>query len=84
MTYNLRGCSRQNPVIWIALIAVASVRGNRFPTLRPALPGFIAAYAGDTLWTLAAFVGIGLILSRASTRTIAGPWLVASIKFSAG
>ena len=35
------------------------------------MPGFIAAYAGDTLWALAAFLGIGLLLPRASTRTIA-------------
>ena len=36
-----------------------------------ALPGFIAAYAGDTLWALAAFLGFGLILPRTSTRTVA-------------
>ena len=35
------------------------------------LPGFIAAYAGDTFWAFAAFLGIGLILPRASTRTVA-------------
>jgi hypothetical protein len=35
------------------------------------LQGFIAAHAGDTLWALAAFLGIGLILPRASTQTIA-------------
>ena len=37
----------------------------------PMLPGFIAAYAGDTLWALAAFLGIALVLPRASTRKIA-------------
>jgi hypothetical protein len=35
------------------------------------LPGFIAAYSGDTLWALAAYLGTGLVLPRASTRTIA-------------
>ena len=35
------------------------------------MPGFIAAYAGDTLWALAAFLGFGVLLPRASTRTIA-------------
>jgi len=35
------------------------------------LPGFIAAYAGATLWALAAFLGCGVLLPRASTRTIA-------------
>ena len=31
----------------------------------------MAAYAGDTLWALAAFLGIGLLLPRASTWAIA-------------
>ena len=31
------------------------------------LPEFIAVYAGDTLWALAVFLGIGLILPRVST-----------------
>ena len=35
------------------------------------LPDFVAAYAGDTLWALAAFLGFGLILPRASTWRVA-------------
>ena len=35
------------------------------------LPGYVAAYAGDTLWALVAFLGIGLLLPRASTWAIA-------------
>jgi hypothetical protein len=35
------------------------------------LPGFVAAYAGDTLWALVAFLGIGLLLRRVSTWAIA-------------
>ena len=31
----------------------------------------MAAYAGDTLWALAAFLGIGLLLPRASTWRVA-------------
>jgi Protein of unknown function (DUF2809) len=53
------------------LIALASALGIGSRRFAHALPGFIAAYAGDTLWALAAFLGIGLILPRASTRTIA-------------
>ena len=71
MTYNLRGCPRQNPVIWIALIALACPLGLGSCRYAHALPWFIAAYAGDTLWALAAFLGIGLILPRQSTWTIA-------------
>jgi len=36
-----------------------------------ALPELIAAYAGDTLWALAAFLGIGVLLPRASTVRVA-------------
>ena len=35
------------------------------------LPGFVATYAGDVLWALAAFLGIGLVWSRASTGRVA-------------
>jgi len=35
------------------------------------LPELIAAYAGDTLWALAAFLGIGVLLPRASTVRVA-------------
>jgi hypothetical protein len=64
---------RRNPLIQIALIALAAVLGIGSRRYAPALPGFIAAYAGDTLWALAAFLVIGLLLPRASTRTIALP-----------
>lgn len=35
------------------------------------LPGFIAAYAGDMLWALTAFLGIGVLLPSASTARVA-------------
>jgi len=60
MTYNLRGCPRQNPVIWIALIALAFILGIGSRCNAHALPGFIAAYAGDTFWASAAFFGFGV------------------------
>ena len=62
---------RRNPLIQIILIALASALGIGSRRYAHALPGFIATYAGDTLWAVAAFLGIGLILPRASTRTIA-------------
>jgi hypothetical protein len=52
----------------IALLAALGIGSRRYAQ---ALPEFVAAYAGDTLWALAAFLGIGLLLPRASTRTIA-------------
>jgi hypothetical protein len=62
---------RRNPLVQITLIALASILGLGSRRYAHALPRIIAAYAGDTLWALAAFLGIGLLLPRASTRTIA-------------
>jgi Protein of unknown function (DUF2809) len=62
---------RLNPPVQIILIALACILGIGSRSYSQVLPGFIAAFAGDTLWALAAFLGIGLILPRASTWTIA-------------
>jgi uncharacterized protein DUF2809 len=66
----MRG-SRRNPMVQIILMALVCVLGigsRRYPLV---LPGFIGAYTGDALWALAAFLGIGLILPKTSTRTVA-------------
>jgi hypothetical protein len=55
-------------IILLALICLLGIGSRRYAHV---LPAFISVYAGDTLWALAAFLGIGLILPRASTRTIA-------------
>ena len=64
------GRRNRNPVVWLALIALTIALGL---ASRHAghLPSVVADYAGDTLWALAAFLGIGLILPRASTWTVA-------------
>ena len=49
MTYELKRCRRRNPVIWLAMIALAAVLGISSRRFAAMLPGFIAAYAGDTL-----------------------------------
>jgi hypothetical protein len=61
---------RRTPLIQIALITLVCVLGIGSRRYAHALPGLIAAYAGDTLWALAAFAGIGLLLPRASTRVV--------------
>src|SRR5208337_1413384 len=71
MTYELKRCRRRNPVIWLAMIALACLLGIGSRRYAHALPGFIAVYAGDTFWALAASLSFGLILPRASTRTVA-------------
>lgn len=35
------------------------------------LPRFIVEYAGDTLWALAAFIGIGFLLPKGNTLPVA-------------
>jgi Protein of unknown function (DUF2809) len=62
---------RRSPLVQISLIALTCLLGIGSRRSTHWLPWFIAAYAGDTLWALAAFLGIGLVLPRASTRTIA-------------
>jgi hypothetical protein len=62
---------RRDPLTGIILIASASVLGIGSRRLAHSLPWFIAAYAGDTLWALAVFLGIGLLLPRASTGRVA-------------
>ena len=55
-------------MILIILVCLLGIGSRRYAHV---LPGFIAAYAGDTFWALATYLGIGLILPRASTRTVA-------------
>jgi hypothetical protein len=53
------------------LFAVTCVLGITSRRLRRFLPAFIGAYAGDTLWALAASLGIGFLLPRTSIGLIA-------------
>lgn len=62
---------RRNPLVQIVLMATVIVLGLGSRRYSQYLPGFVAAYAGDTLWALAAFLGFGLVLPRASTSRIA-------------
>ena len=71
--------SGRNRLAWLGLIALAACLGLGSRHYAEHLPGFLAAYAGDTLWALVAFLGIGLLLPRASTRRIAALALSFSI-----
>lgn len=62
---------RRNPLVQIVLIALACLLGIGSRRYSHALPWFMAAYAGDTLWALAAFLGFGLVLPRQSTARVA-------------
>jgi hypothetical protein len=62
---------RRRPALWIILILLGAVLGICSRRLAHVLPGFVAAYAGDTLWASVAFFGIGLLVPKASTWRIA-------------
>jgi hypothetical protein len=50
--------------IAVAILGLSSRRYSRL------LPEFIASYAGDTLWALMVFLGIGMLFPRWSTIRI--------------
>ena len=52
----------------IAVVAALGLGSRKFART---LPWFFATYAGDTLWALAAFLGIGLLRLSLSTRDAA-------------
>ncbi len=72
---------RLNPLVQIILIALVCLLGIGSRRYSQVLPGLISVYAGDTLWALAAFLGIGLLLRRASTLTVACLALAFSVAF---
>jgi glycopeptide antibiotics resistance protein len=67
---------RRNRLPRLALIALVIALGLGTRRFGQSLPGFVATYAGDTLWALVAFLGIGLLLPRVST------WRVAALAMS--
>jgi hypothetical protein len=69
----------RKPLIGIGGIVLASVLGISSRRYADFLPSSVAAYAGDTLWAWAAFLGIGLILPGASTLLVAALALTFSV-----
>ncbi len=67
----LVGRRARRPLVWLGLISLTVALGLGSRRFGHSLPGFVADYAGDTLWALTAFLGIGLLLPRASMSTIA-------------
>jgi hypothetical protein len=63
----------------VTLIGSAVILGIGSRRYGEHLPGFVAAYAGDTLWAFVAFLAIGLLLPRAPTWAIAFPAMSFSV-----
>lgn len=74
-----RSGRRRPPIAWLGLIALAALLGIGSRRFGPHLPGLVAAYAGDTLWATAAFLGLGLALPRASAGRVAGLAAIVSL-----
>ncbi len=55
-------------ILAVILLGLAS----RAKVVQPHLPQFIAEYAGDTLWALTAFLGLGFLWPKLSTGRVAG------------
>jgi len=69
----------RHPLVNVGLLAMAIVLGLGSRRFASALPGFVASYAGDTLWALALFLFLGLILPHTTTGRIAVLALVISL-----
>lgn len=55
---------------WIALVIAAGLASRS--SLASFLPDFVATYAGDTLWALMVFLGLGFLFPAARTPVLAG------------
>jgi hypothetical protein len=69
----------RHPLTWIVLITVTCLLGLGSRRFTSQLPVFVAAYAGDTLWALALFLFLGLILPRVATGPVAAMALILSL-----
>lgn len=55
---------------WIALVIAAGLASRS--SRATFLPDFVATYAGDTLWALMVFLGLGFLFPAARTSVLAG------------
>lgn len=55
---------------WAAVVIVAGLASRSASA--SFLPGFVRAYAGDTLWSLMVFLALGILFPGARTPVLAG------------
>jgi hypothetical protein len=70
---------RRHPLPWTILLAFACGLGIGSRRFAGHLPSFVATYAGDTLWALALFLLLGLIMPRVATARLAVAALILSL-----
>jgi hypothetical protein len=59
--------NRISYLIFAIAVAIIGLSSRRYSRL---LPEFLASYAGDTLWALMVFLGIGMLFPRWSTMRV--------------
>lgn len=64
-----KGRNRLYYAIWMALVIVAGCASRS--AIAEYWPDFIALYAGDTLWALMFFLGLGILFPSARTSALA-------------
>jgi uncharacterized protein DUF2809 len=62
---------KRNRIVYFVFIAVVIALGLSTRRFASVLPEFLADYAGDTLWALMVFLGVGFLWTRISTRRAA-------------
>jgi hypothetical protein len=70
---------RRSPLRNAGLLAATVALGLGSRRFAGVLPGFVADYAGDTLWALALFLFLGLLLPRLATGWVAALALAGSL-----
>lgn len=58
---------KRSRIIYLIAVIVVVILGLSSRRYSRVLPEFLASYAGDTLWALTAFLGIGVLFPRWST-----------------
>lgn len=61
---------RRSRIIYLIVAIVVVVLGLSSRSYSGRLPVFLASYAGDTLWALTAFLGIGILFPRWTTLRV--------------
>lgn len=61
---------RRSRIIYLIVAIVVVILGLSSRSYSGRLPVFLASYAGDTLWALTAFLGIGILFPRWTTLRV--------------
>lgn len=75
---------KRNRILYFILIIITILLGLSSRKFGPTLPAFVRDYAGDTLWALMIFLGMGFLIPKISTGKAMSAALVFSyaIEFS--